>query len=284
MKSKFYSIAGIRLRADSEREIADSRLYEAFCAPEGGCDVRVAVREGPLPERAGRLVSHKDGRSFYVDGDRAVMFSSYPDWGGEKPYACREGTDDRIVLTVDYPDGLWDAMLFHALNLPELFAQRGFFMLHCSFVICRGEAVLFCAGKGVGKSTQAALWKKYRRAEIVNGDRALLGLSEDGLTAFGTPYCGSSEIALNRSAPVKAVVLIEQGPRNEICRCEGASAFIRILSQLSFEDYQKEKAVDFATGVCAGVPVYAMKCLPEESAVSLLEERLWKTGEAQPSR
>ena len=275
MKSKFYSLAGLRLRVDSEREIAESRFYSAFYAPEGPCDLRIRVTEGPLPEKEGVTVDRYEGREFRQNGG-LTLFSSYPRIDGERVYACRKETENGISLTVDHPGGLWDAMLFHALNIPELLAQRGVYLLHCSYVISRGEALLFCAGKGVGKSTQAALWEKYRGAEIVNGDRALLRLTGTGMTASGTPYCGSSEVSLNRTAPVKAVILLEQGPDNELAPCRGAKALTRLMAQMSYEKYQTEKAIDFAAGVCTGVPVCAMRCLPEESAVSLLEEALWK--------
>ena len=276
MKSKFYTLAGVRLRADSEREIADSRLYGAFYAPPGDCDVHICVTEGALPEPGGTLLSRGGQRTLYDDGGDVTLVSSYPQREGDKPFACRQGTGSRIDLIVDYPGGLWDAMLFHALNIPELLIKRGVFLLHCSYVLFRGEALLFCAGKGVGKSTQAALWEQYRGAEIVNGDRALLRLSDAGLTAFGSPYCGSSEIALNRSAPVKAVVLLEQGSNNKLSRCVGTQAFSRLMAQITYEPYQSEQTVDFALGVCERVPVYTMRCVPEKSAVSLLEESLWK--------
>ena len=277
MKSKYYTLAGLRLRADSETEIADSALYGEFYAPEGDCDIRVRVHQAPLPERPSSLIAHKADRDFYRDGGDVTLFSSYPFAEHTyRPYACRKGTGEQIDLTVDYAPGLWDAMLFHALNIPELMARRGRFLLHSSFIIYHGEALLFSADKGVGKSTQAALWERYRGALIVNGDRSLLQLGKDGLTAHGTPYCGSSEIALNRSAPVKAVVLLSQGPCNELRRCGGSFAMTRLLAQLSFESYQNENAVDFALGLCANVPVFSYQCLPDESAVTMLEESLWK--------
>lgn len=277
MKSKFYTLAGLRLRADSETEIADSSLYGEFYAPEGDCDIHIRVKQAPLPERPSALLAHTQERVFYRDRGDVTLFSSYPMSENEyRAYACREGTGEQIDLTLDYDPGLWDSMLFHSLNIPELMAQRGRFLLHSSYIICRDEAVLFCAAKGVGKSTQAALWERFRGATIVNGDRAFLQLSGNGLIAHGTPYCGSSEIALNRSAPVKAVVLLSQGSRNELRRCDGTSAVIRLLAQLSYESYQNEKAVDFVLGVCAGVPVYTFRCVPDESAVKLLEEALWK--------
>jgi hypothetical protein len=276
MKSKFYALAGLRLRVDSETPIADSDLYREFYSPEGDHDILIRVAEGKLPARPEKPFSVSPLRAFYHEEGDVSLFSSYPTAVGDRPFACRRGTGDEILLTVDSPDGLWDAMLFYALNLPELTARRGLFLLHSSFVIFRGEAILFCAGKGVGKSTQAALWERCRGAAVVNGDRSLLQWENGVLTAHGTPYCGSSQIALNRSAPVKAVVLLSQGSENMLDRCDAKRAFPLLLAQLSFEQYQKEMAVDFALSLCSGASLYEMSCLPEESAVALLEESLWK--------
>ena len=276
MKSKFYEMAGLRLRVDSETSILDSAMFREFYAPEGEYDIRIRVKEGPLPERPGKPVSVSLLRKFYSEGGDVTLFSSYPTMEGDRTYACRQGTGREIHLTVDFPGELWDSMLFHALNLPELTAKRDVFLLHSSFVIFRDEAILFCAGKGIGKSTQAALWGRRFGATVVNGDRALLQWKNGVLTAHGTPYCGSSRIALNRSAPVKAVVLLSQGNENNLDRCPAKRAFAHLLAQLSFEQYQKEKAVDFALAVSTGAPVYELCCLPEESAVMLLEESLWK--------
>lgn len=275
MKSKYYALAGLRLRVDSEREIADSRLYEAFYAPPGDCDIHVRLSEGQLPSPEGNLMYHTKDRDCYSCGDSIALISFYPQENGPMPFACRQGTGEEIGLTVDHPPGLWDAMLFRALNIPELLAERGVFLLHSSFILYRGEAVLFSGDKGAGKSTQAALWERYRGAQIVNGDRSLLAFREGRLTAYGTPYRGSSEIALDRSAPVKAIVFPERASRNMTVRCAGAESFARLLPQMTYEPYQREKAVDFLTEVCAGTPVYKLKCLPKKSAVTMLENTLW---------
>ena len=275
MKSKYYALAGLRLRIDSEKEIGDSRLYGAFYAPPGDCDIRVRLSEGPLPAPKDKLLYRTSDREYYSGENGLVLVSSFPEQDGPVPYACRQGTGGEISLTVDYPKGLWDAMLFHALNLPELLAERGVFLLHSSFILCRDEALLFSGDKGAGKSTQAALWERYRGARIVNGDRSLLAFREGRLTAYGTPYRGSSDVALALSAPVKAIVFPERALRNGAEKCAGAEAFARLLSQLTYEAYQREKAVDFLSDVCAGTPIYKLNCLPKESAVTLLENTLW---------
>ena len=276
MKNKYYALAGLRIGLESERPVAESRFYRAFYAEPGACDLTVTVTEGAVPPRTGTLIDSKPDRAFYRDGAQLRLFTTYAMPDRPVPFACRAAQGDRVLLTVDHPDGLWDSMLFFALNLPELLAEREIFLCHSSFILYRGEAVLFVADKGAGKSTQAALWAAERGAEIINGDRSLLRFVDGRLTAFGTPYCGSSQIALNRSAPVKAIVLLGKGPDNRIAPRTGMQALLPLLAQLSYESFQNERATEFALRVCQSVPVYALTCRPEAAAVALLERTLWQ--------
>ena len=53
----------------------------------------------------------------------------------------------------------------------------------------QNKAILFSAPSGTGKSTQADLWQKYvRGVEIINGDRAIIGIEDNGVKAYGLPF------------------------------------------------------------------------------------------------
>ena len=47
-------------------------------------------------------------------------------------------------------------------------------VLHCSVLKVKSGVILFSGPSGIGKSTQAGLWTKYRKARVINGDRTLL--------------------------------------------------------------------------------------------------------------
>lgn len=276
MRSKYYLLAGQRIRIDSDSPVGDSALYVPFYTDPGDCDLHIRIKEGALPVCGDVPESSCRERKYLRDGERLRMYSFFARESGDVAYACRESSGNEINLYIDYPGGLWDSMVFNALNIPEILALRGIYLCHSSFVVFRDSALIFSAGKGEGKSTQAALWEKETGAGTVNGDRSLLYFSEGVLTAAGTPYCGSSRIALQRSAPVKAVVLLSKGGANEINLCKGTAAVIPLLSQLTFAYYQSREAADFALKVCEAVPVYTMSCLPDASAVSALEAVLWE--------
>lgn len=117
----------------------------------------------------------------------------------------------------------WNIILGH-FRLPYYALRRGGAFLHSSMISVDGKAVLFTAEKQVGKSTQARLWKEYRGAETVNGDRAMLypeyaseplsGMAADKgehcWMAASTPYCGTSKISENKVLPLKAVVILSR--------------------------------------------------------------------------
>ena len=64
------------------------------------------------------------------------------------------------------------------------------FLLHGSAVAVDGMCYLFTARSGTGKSTHTKLWRRMlgSRAVMVNDDKPLLRVEENGVTVFGTPY------------------------------------------------------------------------------------------------
>ncbi len=198
MKSNWYSIAGVTLEIRSESEIQQNgRLYQFAC---DACEPDIFVRlisGKPLPETDGQLL-FTDGRRtvFEKDGERR-SYCRYFDALEKRyvPYACLIGTEKEYTLYLNYNGGeVWDTMMLDALDFPDILLSFGAAVMHGSFIIKNGKAVLFTADKQVGKSTQAALWEKYAGAKIINGDRAAIRQENGKLYAYGIPYCGSSDI------------------------------------------------------------------------------------------
>lgn len=106
--------------------------------------------------------------------------------------------------------------VINCLGFEKTMSEHGLFILHASLIRTRRGAVLFTAPSGTGKSTQADLWKKYRGAEIINGDRS--GVWKNGNTwmAGGVPWCGTSGIMKNKTMPLLAIVILRQGLENEV--------------------------------------------------------------------
>ncbi len=174
----------------------------------------------------------------------------------------------------------WDTnMMMKLFELPyHLLEKQGVF-LHASYIIWKGRAILFTAPKQTGKSTQASLWKKYKNAEIVNGDRTIIKKENGYWMAYGSPYCGTSGICNNISAPIGAVVILSQASVNQLRPAKTMEAIIAMMDGCTYEKQDKKqicKVTDVIQRVISEVPFYRLACLPDKSAVELLEEVLWE--------
>ena len=85
-------------------------------------------------------------------------------------------------------------------------------------LILDGKAYLFSADSGVGKSTHTRLWLQAfgDRVHIMNDDKPVVRIADDGIFACGTPFDGGSGIALNETFPLGAIIFIERGEENAV--------------------------------------------------------------------
>lgn len=106
----------------------------------------------------------------------------------------------------------------------QLIAQN-VLLIHGSVIAVDGEAYLFTALSGTGKSTHVRLWRNLfgPRAVMVNDDKPLVriifsadGSTPDQVIVYGTPWDGKHHLSTNVSVPLKAIVHLERGAQNRI--------------------------------------------------------------------
>lgn len=157
-------------------------------------------------------------------------------------------------------------------------STRGGLMLHTSLVDYQGKGILFVGPSGIGKTTQAELWMKYRDAIIINGDMALVGEKDGSFTGYGCPWHGSSPYCENRQVPLAGIIVLEQAKENTLERLHGVAMIERIMRNIFLPHwYQKgaEAAMETVDHLLSTVPVYLLKCRPDEEAVAMVERALF---------
>lgn len=150
-------------------------------------------------------------------------------------------------------------------------------VLHASYVDIGGRAILFTGPSGVGKSTQAGLWVRHAGVEVINGDRAVLREHHGRWHVFGYPSCGTSGICINRTLPLKAVVVLTQGKENRVVLLSAAPAIRALVSATEFYPWSQTEfdlALRTATRIAAQTPVLQLVCRPDGQAVSVLKQYL----------
>lgn len=162
----------------------------------------------------------------------------------------------------------------YALPLAALcsrFSYFGTLLAHASFIEYNGEGVIFSGPSGIGKTTQAQLWEKYKNAQIINGDKVFLRNENGEFYAYGLPWKGSSEYCLNKKVPLKAVVILKQSVENSV-RKLGIQAVESFMPHVFFPYWDKkslEKALDTFDSLIKDVPVYMLECRADSDAVEL---------------
>lgn len=233
-----------------------------------------------FPEPPEFCIYHDASRWVYRDGAAVVSFVGSVGNTPDNAYIWvrREGNDTEIRVKRDaIPDRITPKTLLQGLEAECLIVQNHGFLFHCSYIEHEGGAILFTAPSGVGKSTQAELWRQYRGARVINGDRAAVRLGQQGFEAWGVPFSGSSGISHRSCLPVRAIVYLSQAPQTTIRPLRGVQAFRKLWEGCSLHTWDREDvAVCSETVMKAAqqVPVFHLACTPDESAVLALEQAL----------
>lgn len=296
---RYYNIGGVGFSIESDRDFSDGEPYSLFslpCPTEDDIIVFSAAHVKELPRPRGKMIYEGGDRRVYRDenGEVALYFGFYLDGRitdreiGMMEYFKGNERTVKILLTDGggrLPDN--SAMLFKVLFLEHLLLLNGGVILHSSYIITRYGAVLFTAPSGTGKSTQAELWQRYKGAEIVNGDCSVIRKENGGYKAFGLPFSGSSGICFNKTCPIAAVVALGQARGNKIKRLFGSEAFIKIFGGVKRDtwDFAGTEMCSAVLGeLCAEVPVFSLDCLPDGSAVELLDREFSRCYDIKDSR
>ena len=149
--------------------------------------------------------------------------------------------------------------------------------LHSSYIIYQGKAILFTGPSGVGKTTQAELWRDYQGAEIINGDVTLIRKWDGRYCAFGAPIHGSSPYCENKSAPIEALIVLQQGTENRIEVLNHYEALSHCLPEIYRPEMPEEtqnilwETID---DFFSEMPVYRLTCRPDRESTEIVKEFL----------
>lgn len=229
----------------------------------------------------GKLEALLPGMRVYREEDMYVRYVGTVDQSWENAYIRAEygETESNVQVVVnDLITHIGVKTVLNAMGVEHLVAEADGFLFHCAYIDYEGNAILFTAPSGTGKSTQAELWAHYRGAKIINGDRAAV-CGKDGIVAEGIPFCGSSSYCDNRRLPLKAIVYLSQASQTGIRKLRGMEAFLKIWEGVSVNTWIRqdvERVSELVTRIATEIPIYHLSCTPDESAVIVLEDALRK--------
>lgn len=186
----------------------------------------------------------------------------------------KERQSENPYLTLDECEYIWTGLQFYY----KLLEFNGF-MLHSSAVAMGGEAYLFSAKSGTGKSTHTELWQKYfgeDKVLIVNDDKPAVRLVENKFYIYGTPWSGKTDKNLNIKVPLKAIIFIERSEKSWIKKIESKDAIKLILDQtIRPREIEKvDELLNLINELLKIIPIYKMGCDISKEAVEVAYNKL----------
>lgn len=283
-----YRIAGIGFAVKYEKAVRDTKPFQPFITDGGKADVQISVQpvDSPVDSLAvpqGNILYRNDEYLLTREKNGTVywFYACDPD---QTIYAYRIKKDNIISIRYlnKYQNRYFsqDGSVFYHARFADMILPFNRLILHASYIHTDYGGILFSGPSGVGKSTQADLWIRYRECcELINGDKPVIGYDQNEWKAYGSPFAGSSRCYVNKSDRIRAIVILEQASENRVDELSQAEAFRQIFRNAVIEcadPVQTQKASDLITSLIQQVPVYRLACTPDQKAVDCLTQVLRK--------
>ena len=279
MRKNFF-LCGQNVSISAPSFPADSDYFGLFETEASTPDLSVScIACAELPAYEGVFCGKNESAAVYCKENDIFR---YTPMGTDSGAVTRYSRSDFSCSTTFIAERNYNVMMdsrymWSTIALSQLMLNKNVLFFHASFIDFGGNGILFSAPCGTGKSTQASLWEKHRNACIINGDKAGVSIKDGVVYANGVPFCGTSDICRNVTVPLKAIVLLEQAKENQAELLKGTCALQMLMKNIYLDMIapdEQRKCVDLLIDIMAEVPVYLLKCTPDEHAVETLEKVL----------
>lgn len=277
----YYNIANIGIELNTNKKFNHSTKFKKFEIDYPKFEklnnkVRFEISNNDIPKPNKEKVIYREVEScLQLEEDKDIWFLER---NNPNPYCChinyRNGIHKiYIEENSDYKvKEMWQ--VFAIMDLVNLLGQFDTLILHSSFIPYKEKGILFTGSSGIGKSTQADLWQKYEKTEIINGDRSVINKIDGKWYAYGFPYSGSSNHCLNKKYEIRLIVALEQGDINKIVRLNGFEKFKYVYSQIAINKWDKDlniKIIDLVRELTNDVEIIKLSCKPDQEAIDILK-------------
>ena len=196
--------------------------------------------------------------SMYRDTEAVSAIVCEQDWSDAQVYMG----PDRVRFALDNA-----AMLIYAFATASLHTL----LFHASVIVREQRGFMFLGHSGTGKSTHSRQWMTaFEDAVLLNDDNPVVRvLDDDTVRVYGSPWSGKTPCYNNESAPVGALVQLEQAPHNTIVPLKMSRAYPYILASVSglkVIPEMMDALYDTIARLLESRPVYLLQCLPNPDA------------------
>lgn len=277
-------VAGLCIQLNTDSRLKKNRKIHCFSSPgQHPADIAITIENSGkliLPENTTRLDDNlRWSRGSGTEGGNTIYIKE-PETNKAECLLTTDRTweECRIIAKKDnknplnYILGPFGEIIFRN----RILFHQGI-VLHGAAIEWEKKGIVFSGPSGMGKTTQANLWKKHKGARVINADRPALRIIGNTPYVYGTLWNGSSKQYKNTALPLRAIVVLGQAGDNSIARLTGGEVINRLLPRCFLPYYQPDlmdTALCSLENIIALVPVYHLKCRPDKESVELVYQCL----------
>lgn len=283
---KFYKIGPVTLLL---RDFPFNNIYpfalwkaDAYTVAQTEPDITISYTPGII-NPSGKCV--KTERSLYIVRrtfalpDGSMLWQQEDTENGEVSLQfIVDAKGENVHLTVDKSES-YGMAAFESLTFIVfyLLLHRGVITFHGVLMEYSSKGFIISAPSEEGKTTHARLWRDNKNALILNSDRSSCYKENGNWIGFGTPWCGTGGENINRSVPLKALVILKRGNENRACLIENREILAQVLPHVMYPDWNEELtdcALSLLDEFLQQIPIISLECTPCTDAVDTLYDCL----------
>jgi MoaA/NifB/PqqE/SkfB family radical SAM enzyme len=289
---RYYQIGGITVQTEFDLPITDTTFSDKFRCFETdgpGEDTITLSHHFSLPDLSiselGVEVYRKAPWAIYRKGRSWIYAGISPDPQDTAVHIVAVFNHDHSHATIYHgptqkalymKGNLRSLTLFPTdqIVLARVLADRGGCYLHSAGVILDNKGLLFVGHSDAGKSTIATMLKG--KAEILCDDRIIVREQPEGIRIYGTWSHGDvAEVSAN-SAPLNALLFLEQANRDFLIPIEGRQQRFKkllpyLIKPLETRDWW-EKMLLLAERIACEIPCYCLEFNKSGGVIEILRD------------
>ncbi|MCQ2386977.1 MAG: hypothetical protein MJ066_00830 [Clostridia bacterium] len=164
----------------------------------------------------------------------------------------------------EFTDGYYENIAIYRKICDYVLNNANGLFLHCSSLSVDGNAYLFTAPSGTGKSTHSKMWREFLGDKVVmiNDDKPLIRLIDNKFYVYGTPWNGKHRIGSNCKYPIKAICKLGRAETNSIEKIDKKKMLFYLLKQTIMPKTEKDavKFFEILDKLLSSVGLYELKC------------------------
>jgi hypothetical protein len=290
-----YQVAGLTIQVSADLPVSAQTFapkFDQFLASQSDGDLVKIYHHFTLPPLSKFNLDSQVYReapwAIYQDGLRWVYLGIASGENDLSPWRLAVFNRDHTEGQIYSPDqseflrgNLHSLTLFPTdqIVLSWVLADRQGCYFHSSGMIINGQGLLFVGHSGAGKSTMTKLLQG--EGEILCDDRVILRRWPVGFKVHGSWSHGEIPIVSNASAPLRAILLLEQASHNRLIPIRERGETVRrlpffIIKPLVTADWW-QKTLDLVGQIAREVPVYRLQFDKSGQVVNLVNELVKKS-------